>query len=75
VVKDDEQTARVLAELGADVPTWRAAQERAAVELRGEVLVEPARMRLATLEVLLATALALCSSPPPASAPSSPAVN
>jgi hypothetical protein len=72
VVRDDEQTARVLAELGADVPTWRAAQERAASELEGPV--DHARMRLATLEVLLATALALTASPPPTSAPTSPPV-
>ena len=71
----DEQTARVIAELGGDVPTWRAAQERAASELRGQVLVDHARMRLATLKVLLATALALAASPPPLPAPSSPAPN
>ena len=76
MVTDDDPMARLLAELGADVPTWRAAQERAVSELRGHVSVDHARMRLATLEVLLATALALCASlSAPSSAPSSPAAN
>ena len=64
---DDPTTARS--------GTWRAAQERAVSELRGHVSVDHARMRLATLEVLLATALALAASPPPLPTPSSPALN
>ena len=76
MVKDDDHTAHVLAELGADVPTWRAAQERAAVEVQeaGADPADHARMRLATLEVLLATALALCGTAQ-LLRPSSPAAN
>ena len=46
---DDDQTARDLAALGADVPTWRAAQARAASEVQ-EAGADPAsRVRQAFL--------------------------
>lgn len=74
MVKDDDHTAHVLAELGADVPTWRAAQERAVSEL-GQAPADHMRIQIATLEVLLVTGLALCASLSLPSAPSSPAAN